>query len=99
MTEEEKKNAVKNFYTSENGAKFSSLLGIWPVTKDGAGSYVSFNNAKLTPKQALEKADKNFFTPMIGDKPMTEREANDYRRTLLEMVLQKRLTTMMINLK
>ena len=99
MTEEEKKKAVKNFYTSENGAKFSSLLGIWPVTKDGVGSYVSFNNAKLTPKQALEKADKNFFTPMIGDKPMTEREANDYRRTLLEMVLQKRLTTMMINLK
>ena len=99
MTEEEKKNAVKNFYTSENGAKFSSLLGIWPVTKDGVGSYVSFNNAKLTPKQALEKADKNFFTPMIGDRPMTEREANDYRRTLLEMVLQKRLTTMMMNLK
>ena len=99
MTEEEKKNAVKNFYTSENGARFSSLLGIWPVTKDGAGSYVSFNNAKLTPKQALEKADKNFFTPMIDDKPMTEREANDYRRTLLEMVLQKRLTTMMMNLK
>lgn len=99
MTEEEKKNAVKNFYTSENGAKFSSLLGIWPVTKDGAGSYVSFNNAKLTPKQALEKADKNFFTPMIGDKPMTEREANDYRRTVLEMVLQKRLTTMMMNLR
>lgn len=99
MTEEEKKKAVKNFYTSENGAKFSSLLGIWPVTKDGVGSYVSFNNAKLTPKQALEKADKNFFTPMIGDGPMTEREANDYRRTLLEMVLQKRLTTMMMNLK
>lgn len=99
MTEEEKKNAVKNFYTSENGAKFSSLLGVWPVTKDGVGSYVSFNNAKLTPKQALEKADKNFFTPMIGDRPMTEREANDYRRTLLEMVLQKRLTTMMMNLK
>lgn len=99
MTEEEKKKAVKNFYTSENGAKFSSLLGIWPVTKDGVGSYVSFNNAKLTPKQALEKADKNFFTPMIGDRPMTEREANDYRRTLLEMVLQKRLTTMMMNLK
>lgn len=99
MTEEEKKKAVKNFYTSENGAKFSSLLGIWPVTKDGVGSYVSFNNAKLTPKQALEKADKNFFTPMVGDRPMTEREANDYRRTLLEMVLQKRLTTMMMNLK
>lgn len=99
MTEEEKKKAVKNFYTSENGAKFSSLLGIWPVTKDGVGSYVSFNNTKLTPKQALEKADKNFFTPMIGDRPMTEREANDYRRTLLEMVLQKRLTTMMMNLK
>lgn len=99
MTEEEKKKAVKNFYTSENGAKFSSLLGIWPVTKDGVGSYVSFNNTKLTPKQALEKADKNFFTPMIGDRPMTERESNDYRRTLLEMVLQKRLTTMMMNLK
>ena len=28
MTEEEKKKAVKNFYTSQNGARFSSLLGI-----------------------------------------------------------------------
>lgn len=99
MTEEEKKKAVKNFYTSQNGARFSSLLGIWPVTESGAGSYLSFNNAKLTPKQALERADKNFFAPMIGGRPMTEREANDYRRTVLEMVLQKRLTTMMINLK
>lgn len=99
MTEEEKKNAVKNFYTSQNGARFSSLLGIWPVTESGAGSYLSFNNAKLTPKQALERADKNFFAPMIGGRPMTEREANDYRRTVLEMVLQKRLTTMMINLR
>lgn len=99
MTEEENKNAVKNFYTSQNGARFSSLLGIWPVTESGAGSYLSFNNAKLTPKQALERADKNFFAPMIGGRPMTEREANDYRRTVLEMVLQKRLTTMMISLR
>ena len=99
MTEEEKKKAVKNFYTSQNGARFSSLLGIWPVTESGAGSYLSFNNAKLTPKQALERADKNFFAPMIGGRPMTEREANDYRRTILEMVLQKRLTTMMVNLR
>lgn len=99
MTEEEKKKAVKNFYTSQNGARFSSLLGIWPVTESGAGSYLSFNNAKLTPKQALERADKNFFAPMIGGRPMTEREANDYRRTVLEMVLQKRLTTMMMNLR
>lgn len=99
MTEEEKKKAVKNFYTSQNGARFSSLLGIWPVTESGAGSYLSFNNAKLTPKQALERADKNFFAPMIGSRPMTEREANDYRRTVLEMVLQKRLTTMMMNLR
>lgn len=99
MTEEEKKKAVKNFYTSQNGARFSSLLGIWPVTESGAGSYLSFNNAKLTPKQALERADKNFFAPMIGGRPMTEREANDYRRTVLEMVLQKRLTIMMMNLR
>lgn len=99
MTEEEKKKAVKNFYTSQNGTRFSSLLGIWPVTESGAGSYLSFNNAKLTPKQALERADKNFFAPMIGGRPMTEREANDYRRTVLEMVLQKRLTTMMMNLR
>lgn len=99
MTEEEKKKAVKNFYTSQNGARFSSLLGIWPVTESGAGSYLSFNNAKLTPKQALERADKNFFAPMIGGRPMTEREAYDYRRTVLEMVLQKRLTTMMMNLR
>lgn len=99
MTDDEKKNAVKNFYSSQNGAKFSSLLGIWPVTESGAGSYLSFNNAKLTPKQALERADKNFFAPMIGGRPMTEREANDYRRTLLEMVLQKRLGAMMENLQ
>lgn len=99
MTDEEKKNAVKNFYSSQNGAKFSSLLGIWPVTESGAGSYVSFNNQKLTPKQALERADKNFFAPMIGGRPMTEREANDYRRSLLEMVLQKRLNAMMENLQ
>lgn len=99
MTDEEKKNAVKNFYSSQNGAKFSSLLGIWPVTESGAGSYLSFNNAKLTPKQALERADKNFFAPMIGGRPMTEREANDYRRKLLEMVLQKRLGAMMENLQ
>ena len=99
MTDEEKKNAVKNFYSSQNGAKFSSLLGIWSVTESGAGSYLSFNNAKLTPKQALERADKNFFAPMIGGRSMTEREANDYRRTLLEMVLQKRLGAMMENLQ
>lgn len=99
MTDDEKKKAVKNFYSSQNGAKFSSLLGIWPVTESGAGSYLSFNNEKLTPKKALERADENFFAPTVGNKPMTERAANDYRRTLIELNLQRRLDAMMENLQ
>lgn len=99
MTDDEKKKAVKNFYSSQNGAKFSSLLGIWPVTESGVGSYLSFNNEKLTPKKALERADENFFAPTVGDKPMTERAANDYRRTLIELNLQRRLDVMMENLQ
>lgn len=99
MTDDEKKKAVKNFYSSQNGAKFSSLLGIWPVTESGAGSYLSFNNKKLTPKKALERADENFFAPTVGNKPMTERAANYYRRTLIELNLQRRLDVMMENLQ
>lgn len=99
MTDDEKKKAVKNFYSSQNGAKFSSLLGIWPVTESGAGSYLSFNNEKLTPKKALERADEYFFAPTVGNKPMTERAANDYRRTLIELNLQRRLDAMMENLQ
>lgn len=99
MTDDEKKKAVKNFYSSQNGAKFSSLLGIWPVTESGVGSYLSFNNEKLTPKKALERADEYFFAPTVGNKPMTERAANDYRRTLIELNLQRRLDAMMKNLQ
>lgn len=99
MTDDEKKKAVKNFYSSQNGAKFSSLLGIWPMTESGIRPYLSFNNQKLTPKQALERADENFFAPTVGDRPMTERQAEDYRKTLIEMVLQKRLDAMMNNLQ
>lgn len=99
MTDDEKKKAVKNFYSSQNGAKFSSLLGIWPVTESGVGLYLSFNNEKLTPKKALERADENFFAPTVGNKPMTERAANDYRRILIELNLQRRLDVMMENLQ
>lgn len=99
MTDDEKKKAVKNFYSSQNGAKFSSLLGIWPVTESGVGSYLSFNNQKLTPKKALERADENFFAPTAGNKPMTERAAYDYRRVSIEMNLQRRLDAMMENLQ
>lgn len=99
MTDDEKKKAVKNFYSSQNGAKFSSLLGIWTVTENGVGSYLSFNNEKLTPKKALERADEYFFAPTVGNKPMTERAANDYRRTLIELNLQRRLDAMMENLQ
>lgn len=99
MTDDEKKKAVKNFYSSQNGAKFSSLLGIWPMTESGVRSYLSFNNEKLTPKKALERADENFFAPTAGNKPMTERAANDYRRTLIELNLQRRLDVMMENLQ
>lgn len=99
MTDDEKKKAVKNFYSSQNGAKFSSLLGIWPITESGIRPYLSFNNQKLTPKQALERADENFFAPTAGNKPMTERAANDYRRVLIELNLQRRLDAMMENLQ
>lgn len=99
MTDDEKKKAVKNFYSSQNGAKFSSLLGIWSMTESGVRSYLSFNNEKLTPKKALERADENFFAPTAGNKPMTERAANDYRRTLIELNLQRRLDVMMENLQ
>lgn len=99
MTDDEKKKAVKNFYSSQNGAKFSSLLGIWPMTESGIRPYLSFNNQKLTPKQALERADENFFAPTAGNKPMTERAANDYRRVLIELNLQMRLNAMMENLQ
>lgn len=99
MTDDEKKKAVKNFYSSQNGAKFSSLLGIWPMTESGIRPYLSFNNQKLTPKQALERADENFFAPTAGNKPMTERAANDYRRVLIELNLQRRLDAMMENLQ
>lgn len=99
MTDDEKKKAVKNFYSSQNGAKFSSLLGIWPITEYGIRPYLSFNNQKLTPKQALERADENFFAPTAGNKPMTERAANDYRRVLIELNLQRRLDAMMENLQ
>lgn len=99
MTDDEKKKAVKNFYSSQNGAKFSSLLGIWPMTESGVRSYLSFNNEKLTPKKALERADENFFAPTAGNKPMTERAANNYRRTLIELNLQRRLDVMMENLQ
>lgn len=99
MTDDEKKKAVKNFYSSQNGAKFSSLLGIWPITESGVGSYLSFNNEKLTPKKALERADENFFAPTAGNKPMTERAANDHRRILIELNLQRRLDVMMENLQ
>lgn len=99
MTDDEKKKAVKNFYSSQNGAKFSSLLGIWPITESGIRPYLSFNNQKLTPKQALERADENFFAPTAGNKPMTERNANDYRRVLIELNLQRRLDAMIENLQ
>lgn len=99
MTDDEKKKAVKNFYSSQNGAKFSSLLGIWPITESGIRPYLSFNNQKLTPKQALERADEYFFAPTAGNKPMTERAANDYRRVLIELNLQRRLDAMMENLQ
>ena len=61
---------VANYYTKEQGAKFSSLLGVWEYDykKDANGDMIiagetfhSFNNNKKTRKQNIAEAEKYFF--------------------------------------
>lgn len=65
-----KSSEVSNFYTKEQGAKFSSLLGVWEydykTAADGSQIIVgetfhSFNNSKKSRKKNIEEAEKRFF--------------------------------------
>ena len=61
---------VDNYYKNEQGARFSSLIGIWEYNykkqKDGSMKIVgetfhSFNNKNKTRKQNIKEAEKYFF--------------------------------------
>ena len=84
-----KSDEVANYYKSEQGAKFSSLLGVWVNTykkgKDGQNvvsgeKFISFNNNKKTRKKNIEEAEKYFF-----------RADKDTQRALIARLLHKRL--------
>lgn len=62
---------VDNYYNKEQGARFSSLLGVWEYdykkSKDGSmvisgETFHSFNNSKKTRKQNIKEAEKYFFS-------------------------------------
>ena len=57
---------VVNYYTLQQGARFSSLLGIWENTYDKEGNitgerFVSFNKSTRTWRNNLAIAEQNFF--------------------------------------
>lgn len=61
---------VDNYYKNEQGARFSSLIGVWEYDykkqKDGSMQVVgetfhSFNNKNKTRKQNIQEAEKYFF--------------------------------------
>ena len=65
-----KSSEVVNFYTKEQGAKFSSLLGVWEydyaTDKDGnvyisGETFHSFNNSKKSRKENIKEAETYFF--------------------------------------
>lgn len=65
-----KRDEVANYYKSEQGAKFGSLLGVWvnTYTKDKDGQnvvsgekFISFNNKKKSRKKNIEQAETYFF--------------------------------------
>lgn len=65
-----KSNDVVNYYTKEQGARFSSLLGVWEYDykkqSDGSMKIVgetfhSFNNKNKTRKQNIQEAETYFF--------------------------------------
>lgn len=70
MSDEERAEDVANFYTKSQGARFSSLLGVWvndyKTQPDGSQiivgeTYHSFSNGNKTPKENLKEAEKYFF--------------------------------------
>lgn len=84
-----KETEVDNYYTKEQGAKFSSLLGVWEyeykTDKDGVQKivgekFISFNNNKKSRKENIKIAETHFF-----NRSREEQEA------LIQRILHKRL--------
>lgn len=86
-----KDSEVDNYYTKEQGAKFSSLLGVWEYDyqkqSDGTmkiigETYHSFNDNKnkKTRKQNIEEAEKYFFN-----------RSREEQESLIQRILHKRL--------
>lgn len=61
--------AVTNYYTKEQGARFSSLLGVWELDNNGDETYVSFNDKKdgHTYKDNIKTAEEHFFSKPISE--------------------------------
>ena len=64
-----KSTAVANYYTKEQGARFSSLLGVWELDNNGDETYVSFNDKKdgHTYKDNIKTAEEHFFSKPISE--------------------------------
>ena len=86
-----KSESVSNYYKKEQGAMFSSLLGIYEQTFDSEGNvtgeeYVSFNRKKdkngnpISRKQNIKIAEDHFFNLNV-----------DAQKALIGILLQKRL--------
>lgn len=90
-----KSSEISNYYTKEQGAKFSSLIGVWvddyKPGEDGEMEIVgetfhSFNDANKSRKKNIEEAEKYFFS-----KPRAEQEKMIAR--LLHKQLVKEIET------
>ena len=64
-----KSTAVANYYTKEQGARFSSLLGVWELDNNGDEVFVSFNDKKdgHTYKDNIKTAEEHFFSKPISE--------------------------------
>lgn len=64
-----KSTAVVNYYTKEQGARFSSLLGVWEFDNNGDEVFVSFNDKKdgHTYKDNIKTAEEHFFSKPISE--------------------------------
>jgi hypothetical protein len=90
-----KKSEVSNYYAKEQGAKFSSLIGVWvndyKLGENGEMEIVgetfhSFNDSKKSRKENIREAEKYFFS-----KPRKEQEKMIAR--LLHKQLLKEIKT------
>ena len=82
---------VVNYYTLQQGARFSSLLGVWENTYDKDGNvdgeqFISFNDGRHDWHDDLRMAEIHFF-----DRPLQEQQALIARN--LQRCLDKELST------